>query len=75
MPTSERFDQWIAEYGHLYEDEAEKAKCMEIFAEKVKYLSFNNNGVHSYIQGINDFSEQTLADFKGIFRNDEGNAY
>ncbi|ONK78211.1 uncharacterized protein A4U43_C02F15690 [Asparagus officinalis] len=63
-----RHELWMAEYGRVYEDEAEKARRFEIFKENVKYIEdFNNAGEHKYTLGVNAFTDLAPVEFTATY--------
>ncbi|GKU92330.1 hypothetical protein SLEP1_g6073 [Rubroshorea leprosula] len=64
---SERFEQWLAQYGRLYKDTAEKENRFQNFQENVKYFeSHNANTGKKYKLGINAFTDLTKEEFKAM---------
>lgn len=60
-----RHERWMALYGRVYKDEAEKADRYKIFKENVEFIdSFNRAGAKSYKLGINQFADLTNEEFK-----------
>lgn len=58
------FEEWMAEFGKSYKDEAEKEKRFEIFQENWRFIEdFNSAGNRSYTMGLNHFSDLTFAEF------------
>ncbi|KAK4255675.1 hypothetical protein QN277_008647 [Acacia crassicarpa] len=63
----ERHEQWMAKYGKVYKDVAEKQKRFEIFKNNVQFIeSFNSDDTKPYKLGINQFADQTNEEFKSI---------
>ncbi|KAI9070800.1 hypothetical protein K1719_047230, partial [Acacia pycnantha] len=61
----ERHEQWMAKYGKVYDDVAEKQKRFEIFKNNVQFIeSFNSNGTKPYKLSVNQFADQTNEEFK-----------
>jgi hypothetical protein len=61
----DRYKQWMAQYGRVYKDDAEKAKRYLIFKENVEYIeSSNNAGTKSYKLSINEFADLTPDEFR-----------
>ncbi|KAI4296987.1 hypothetical protein L6164_036900 [Bauhinia variegata] len=57
-------EQWMAEHGRTYADDAEKEKRFKIFMENLQYIeNFNNAGNNSYKLGLNKFSDLTTEEF------------
>ncbi|KAI9070801.1 hypothetical protein K1719_038852 [Acacia pycnantha] len=64
---SERHEQWMAKYGKVYKDVAEKQKRFEIFKNNVQFIeSFNSDGTKPYMLSVNQFADQTNEEFKAI---------
>ncbi|XP_059283307.1 zingipain-2-like [Lycium ferocissimum] len=60
----EKHELWMARHGKTYENDAEKAKRLNIFKENVKFIeSFNKNGTKPYKLGINKFADLTSEEF------------
>ncbi|XP_060190013.1 zingipain-2-like [Lycium barbarum] len=60
----EKHELWMARHGRTYENDAEKAKRLNIFKENVKFIeSFNKNGTKPYKLGINEFADLTSEEF------------
>ncbi|GLT68355.1 hypothetical protein SLA2020_405970 [Shorea laevis] len=67
LSMSERFEQWLAQYGHVYKDATEKENRFQIFQENVKYIeSHNGNSGNKYKLGINAFTDLTNEEFKSM---------
>ncbi|KAK2993961.1 hypothetical protein RJ640_000559 [Escallonia rubra] len=61
----EKHEQWMARYGRLYKDIAEKNKRFKIFEENVEHIeSFNRANEKSYKLSINEFADLTNEEFK-----------
>ncbi|XP_028800688.1 senescence-specific cysteine protease SAG39-like [Neltuma alba] len=64
---AERHEQWMAKYGRVYKDGAEKEKRFDIFKNNVQFIeSFNSNGNKPYKLSINQFADQTTEEFRAI---------
>ncbi|XVE86355.1 hypothetical protein DITRI_Ditri18aG0028500 [Diplodiscus trichospermus] len=62
---SERHQQWMAEYGRVYKNDAEKEMRFQIFKSNVEFIeSFNAAGNQAYKLSINEFADQTNQEFK-----------
>ena len=60
----ERHEQWMAQYGRNYADNAEKKKRFKIFKENAKFIDkFNNEGNHTYKLNDNEFADLTNEEF------------
>ncbi|MCD7463153.1 hypothetical protein HAX54_050045 [Datura stramonium] len=71
----EKHESWMARYEKTYENDAEKAKRLNIFEENVKFIeSFNNNnGTNkSYKLGINEFADLTSEEFLRYYTTNHG---
>ncbi|PIN13051.1 Cysteine proteinase Cathepsin L [Handroanthus impetiginosus] len=61
----EKHEQWMAENGRVYKDDAEKAKRCKIFKENVEYIeSVNEAGTRPYKLAINKFADLTNEEFQ-----------
>ncbi|KAG8365527.1 hypothetical protein BUALT_Bualt18G0114300 [Buddleja alternifolia] len=61
----QRHETWMAQYGRVYKDEAEKAKRLKIFKEHVEYIeSFNEAGAKPYKLAVNKFADLTNEEFQ-----------
>ncbi|CAI9782058.1 unnamed protein product [Fraxinus pennsylvanica] len=61
----EKHKQWMAQYGRVYEDNAENEMRYKIFKENVVYIeTFNKAGTRSYKLGINQFADLTNKEFQ-----------
>ncbi|KAJ8761372.1 hypothetical protein K2173_001502 [Erythroxylum novogranatense] len=61
----ERHEMWMAHYGRVYKDSAEKEKRFKIFTENLEFIeSFNKAGIKPYKLGINKFADLTNEEFK-----------
>ena len=58
-------EEWIAKYGKVYKDAAEKERRFNIFNDNAKFIeSFNAAGNRPYKLSINEFADQTNEKFK-----------
>ncbi|KAL2494889.1 Senescence-specific cysteine protease SAG12 [Forsythia ovata] len=61
----EKHEQWMAQYGRVYKDNAEKAKRYDIFKANFEFIeSFNNAGTRTYKLSINQFADLTNEEFR-----------
>ncbi|GMY37692.1 senescence-specific cysteine protease SAG39-like [Fagus crenata] len=61
----ERHEQWMAQYGCTYKDNADKERRLTIFKDNVEFIeSFNSAGDRSYKLSINGFVDQTKEEFQ-----------
>ncbi|GAA0159686.1 hypothetical protein LIER_16404 [Lithospermum erythrorhizon] len=61
------YEQRMARYGHVYEDETEKANRFKILKENVEYIEFiNNAGTKTHKVGVNQFADLTNEEFQAI---------
>lgn len=61
----EKYEQWMAQYGRMYKDNAEKAKRYNIFKANFEFIeSFNSAGTRSYKLSINQFADLTNEEFR-----------
>ncbi|XVE88190.1 hypothetical protein DITRI_Ditri19aG0048900 [Diplodiscus trichospermus] len=67
VSMSDRFEQWLASYGRVYEDASEKDKRFQIFKENVEYIeSHNADTSKNYKLGVNEFTDLTNEEFKAM---------
>ncbi|KAL3017118.1 hypothetical protein AAZX31_06G256500 [Glycine max] len=68
--TSERHEKWMAQYGKLYTDAAEKEKRFQIFKNNVQFIeSFNAAGDKPFNLSINQFADLHNEEFKASLIN------
>ncbi|KAL2494898.1 Cysteine proteinases superfamily protein [Forsythia ovata] len=61
----EKHEQWMAQYGRQYKDNAEKALRYKIFKENVEYIeTFTRAGTQPHKLGINQFADLTNKEFQ-----------
>ncbi|XP_027071829.1 senescence-specific cysteine protease SAG39-like [Coffea arabica] len=62
---TEKHEQWMAQHGRVYKDDAEKADRYKIFKENVNFIaSFNKAGNRPYKLDINQFADLTNEEFR-----------
>ncbi|KAL3533419.1 hypothetical protein ACH5RR_006940 [Cinchona calisaya] len=60
-----KHEQWMNQYGRVYEDNIEKATRYKIFKENVEFIeSFNKAGNQPYELGMNKFADLTNEEFR-----------
>ncbi|KAA8515140.1 hypothetical protein F0562_018319 [Nyssa sinensis] len=65
LSMSERHQQWMALYGRVYKDDAEKEMRFQIFNDNVEFIeSFNSAGTRPYKLSINAFADLTNEEFR-----------
>ncbi|XP_028194122.1 senescence-specific cysteine protease SAG39-like [Glycine soja] len=68
--TSERHENWMAQYGKVYKDAAEKKKRFQIFKNNVHFIeSFNTAGDKPFNLSINQFADLHDEEFKALLTN------
>ncbi|BAT89967.1 hypothetical protein LR48_Vigan08g087800 [Vigna angularis] len=73
--SSERHENWMAQYGKVYKDAAEKEKRFQIFKNNVQFIeSFNAAGDKSFNLSINQFADLHNEEFKALLINGQKNA-
>ncbi|XP_009775915.1 senescence-specific cysteine protease SAG39-like [Nicotiana tabacum] len=61
----QKHEYWMARFGRVYRDDAEKAKRLKIFKNNVDYIeSVNKAGIRPYKLGINEFADLTNEEFR-----------
>ena len=64
-PMSRRHEQWMAQYGRVYEDAEEKQRRFQIFKDNYEYIeTVNRAGDRKYKLGLNQFADMTNKEFK-----------
>ncbi|XP_068659884.1 senescence-specific cysteine protease SAG39-like [Aristolochia californica] len=60
-----RHGEWIAKYGRVYKDTAEKERRFKIFADNVQLVeAFNSDGGNNYRLSVNEFADLTNEEFR-----------
>ncbi|TKY66750.1 Senescence-specific cysteine protease SAG39 [Spatholobus suberectus] len=74
--TSERHEKWMAQYGKIYKDAAEKEKRFKIFKNNVQFIeSFNAAGDKPFSLSINQFADLHNEEFKVLLINGNKKAH
>ncbi|KAF3619119.1 Senescence-specific cysteine protease SAG39 [Capsicum annuum] len=61
----QKHEKWMARFGRVYRDDAEKAKRLKIFKDNVDYIeSTNKAGIRPYKLSINGFADLTNEEFR-----------
>ncbi|CAN4084189.1 unnamed protein product [Withania somnifera] len=61
----QKHEKWMAHFGRVYKDDAEKAKRFNIFKDNVDYIeSVNKAGIRPYKLSINAFADLTNEEFR-----------
>lgn len=61
----QKHEQWMARFGHVYNDDVEKTKRFKIFMDNTEYIdSINRAGIRPYKLAINEFADLTNDEFK-----------
>ncbi|KAJ4703629.1 Cysteine Protease [Melia azedarach] len=64
----EKHEQWMAEYGRTYQDEAEKQMRFNIFRQNLEYVEkANKEGNRTYKLSVNKFSDLTNEEFRAFY--------
>ncbi|XP_034605913.1 senescence-specific cysteine protease SAG39 [Setaria viridis] len=65
-----RHEQWMAQHGRVYKDDAEKARRFEVFKTNVKFIeTFNAAGNRKFWLGVNQFADLTNDEFRATKTN------
>nr|CAB3483993.1 unnamed protein product [Digitaria exilis] len=59
-----RHEQWMAKYGRVYSDAAEKARRFEVFKANVAFIESVNAGNHKFWLEANQFADLTDVEFR-----------
>jgi len=63
-----RHQQWMAEHGRTYKDEAEKARRFQVFKANADFVDRSNAaGRNSYQLAINEFADMTNDEFVAMY--------
>ncbi|WCJ27177.1 Cysteine proteinases superfamily protein [Euphorbia peplus] len=63
-----RHEMWMAQYGKVYRDNAEKEMRFQIFKDNVYFIeSSNKAGIKPYKLGINQFTDLTVEEFRATY--------
>ncbi|KAI3961750.1 hypothetical protein MKW92_015820 [Papaver armeniacum] len=60
----DRHQQWMTRYAKVYKNQAEKEKRFNIFKANVEFIESSNVGSKPYRLSVNEFSDQTIEEFK-----------
>ncbi|XP_073148289.1 senescence-specific cysteine protease SAG39-like [Henckelia pumila] len=61
----ERHEQWMKQYGRVYEDDVEKAKRFKIFKHNVEFIESSNlDQTKSYKLVVNEFADISNQEFR-----------
>ncbi|PKI68348.1 hypothetical protein CRG98_011256 [Punica granatum] len=64
----DRFEQWVAQHGKKYSDEANRENRYKIFRENLQHVEdFNRAGNTSFRLGLNQFSDLTTEEFRATY--------
>ncbi|KAJ4700474.1 Senescence-specific cysteine protease SAG39 [Melia azedarach] len=64
----EKHEQWMADYGRTYQDEAEKQMRLNIFKQNLEYVEkANKEGNRTYKLSVNKFSDLTNEEFRALY--------
>ncbi|TVU42300.1 hypothetical protein EJB05_08697, partial [Eragrostis curvula] len=64
-----RHEQWMAQFGRVYKDAAEKARRLEVFKANVKFIDSFNAEKRKFWLGVNQFADLTNEEFKATKTN------
>ncbi|GAY48661.1 hypothetical protein CUMW_113410 [Citrus unshiu] len=70
-------EQWMAQHGLVYADEAEKQRRHKIFKDNVKYIENFNNGVgkdRGYKLAVNKFADLTNDEFRSMYADPDASS-
>ncbi|XP_044969245.1 ervatamin-C-like [Hordeum vulgare subsp. vulgare] len=64
LAARHRHERWMAKYGRVYADAAEKLRRQEVFAANARHIdAVNRAGNRTYTLGLNHFSDLTNEEF------------
>ncbi|XP_031268261.1 senescence-specific cysteine protease SAG39-like [Pistacia vera] len=61
---NERHEIWMAQYGRVYKDNAEKEMRFKIFLDNLEYVESVNREGRPYKLGLNEFADLTNEEFR-----------
>ncbi|KAJ0083114.1 hypothetical protein Patl1_10394 [Pistacia atlantica] len=61
---NERHEIWMAQYGRVYRDNAEKETRFKIFKDNLEYIESVNREGRPYKLGLNEFTDLTNEEFR-----------
>ncbi|PNT78134.1 senescence-specific cysteine protease SAG39 [Brachypodium distachyon] len=64
-----RHEQWMAQFGRVYKDPAEKAHRLEVFKANVAFIESFNAENHEFWLGANQFADLTNDEFRASKTN------
>lgn len=64
-----RHEMWMAQYGRVYKDAAEKARRFEVFKANAAFIESFNAGSHKFWLGVNQFADLTNEEFRATKNN------
>uniref|UniRef100_A0ACD5YMK9 Uncharacterized protein n=1 Tax=Avena sativa TaxID=4498 RepID=A0ACD5YMK9_AVESA len=62
-----RHEEWMARYGRVYSDDAEKARRLEVFKANVAFIESVNSGTDKFSLEANQFADITEEEFKATY--------
>jgi C1A family cysteine protease len=62
-----RHEEWMARYGRVYSDHAEKARRLEVFKTNVAFIESVNSGTDKFWLEANQFADITEDEFKATY--------
>ncbi|XP_047079209.1 senescence-specific cysteine protease SAG39-like [Lolium rigidum] len=62
-----RHEEWMAKYGRVYNDDAEKARRLEVFKANVAFIESVNSGTDKFWLEANQFADITEDEFKAKY--------
>lgn len=68
----ERHEQWMAQYGRVYKNAAEKARRFKVFTANVAFIESFNAGNHEFWLSANQFADLTNDEFRASKTNKLG---
>jgi KDEL-tailed cysteine endopeptidase len=64
-----RHEAWMAQYGRVYKDAAEKEHRFEVFNDNVRFIESFNTENRKFSLGINQFADLTNDEFRATKTN------
>ncbi|CAM0942901.1 unnamed protein product [Alopecurus aequalis] len=69
LSMAARHESWMAQYGRVYKDAAEKAERLQVFKTNVEFIDLFNAENRNFYLGVNQFADITNDEFKASRAN------
>ncbi|CAM0942899.1 unnamed protein product [Alopecurus aequalis] len=69
LSMAARHESWMAQYGRVYKDAAEKAERLQVFKTNVEFIDLFNAENRKFYLGVNQFADITNGEFRASRAN------